>query len=163
MSKIGGVTATTLAVHLGLSQPRIAQLAAEGVIPRRPDGRFDLDVCRLAYLKWLRDPARRSARSEAASTLVAAKARDIEVRTQQRLGRLVPIEIYDEMIDTMAGMVRSEFAGLAAVCTRDVTLSRIIEREVNAKLRRIAEHALAQAIRYETVDRGEPPVEQQQR
>jgi phage terminase Nu1 subunit (DNA packaging protein) len=85
MSKTAGVTATTLAVHLGLSQPRIAQLAAEGVIPKRPDGRFDLDACRLAYLKWLRDPSRRSARSEAASALVAAKAYDIEVRTRQRL------------------------------------------------------------------------------
>jgi hypothetical protein len=73
----------------------------------------------------------------------------IEVCTQQRLSRLVPLEIYNEMIDSFAGMVRSEFAGLAAVCTHDITMRRIIEREVNARLRRIVEHALAQAIRLE--------------
>jgi hypothetical protein len=73
------------------------------------------------------------------------------VRTQQRLSRLVPIEIYDGMIDSFAGVVRSELAGLAVVCTRDLALRRIIEREVNARLRRMAEHAMAQAIRLETV------------
>jgi hypothetical protein len=80
-----------------------------------------------------------------------AKAREIEVRTQQRLSRLVPLEVYEEMIDNIAGLVRSEFAGLAAVCTRDLTARRIIEREINARLRRIAEHAMAQAVRLETL------------
>jgi hypothetical protein len=69
----GGVTATALAVHLGVSQPYISLMAAEGVIPRRPDGRFDQDVCRLAYLKWLRDPARRSVRSQADAAHVTVK------------------------------------------------------------------------------------------
>jgi hypothetical protein len=45
MSKTTGVTATTMAVHLGLSQPRIAQLVAEAVIPKRPDGRFGRSGC----------------------------------------------------------------------------------------------------------------------
>jgi hypothetical protein len=161
--KTTGVTAAALAVHLGLTQTRIAQLAAEGVIPKPPSGGFDLDTCRLAYLNWLRDPSRRAARSEAASSLIAAKAFDIEVRTKQRLNRLVPIEVYDEMIDDLAGMVRSEFAGLAAACTRDLTMRRIIDREVNARLRRIAELALAKAIRLEAeaAPAGGEPAQQQ--
>jgi hypothetical protein len=67
------------------------------------------------------------------------------------LSRLVPLDIYEEMIDGLAGVVRSEFAGLAAASTRDLTMRRIIEREVNARLRRISEYAMAQAIRLEAV------------
>jgi hypothetical protein len=106
-----------------------------------------------------------ASKNAAQSRIADARARDIEVRTRQRLNRLVPIEIYDEMIDSFAGSVRSEFAGLAATCTRDIPMRRIIDREVNARLRRIAEHAMAQAIRLEAADRpagGEPLLEQQQ-
>jgi hypothetical protein len=102
-------------------------------------------------VRWLRDEDRKTSKSAADSRMRDAKAREIEVRTQQRLSRLVPLEIYEQMIDTLAGMVRSEFAGLAAACTRDLVLRRIIEREVNARLRRIAEQSLAQAIRLETM------------
>jgi len=69
------VTATQLGAHLGLTRQRIGALAdTELVIERLPDGRFDQDACRLAYLKWLRDPARRSARSKADADLQRAKA-----------------------------------------------------------------------------------------
>ena len=103
------------------------------------------------YIKFLRDEDRRSSKHAADSRMRDAKAFDIEVRTRQRLGKLVPLEAYEEMIDNITGVVRSEFAGMAAACTRDLVLRRIIEREVNARLRRIAEYAMAQAIRLETV------------
>jgi hypothetical protein len=103
------------------------------------------------YIRFLRDEHRRQNMSAAASRISDARAKDIEVRTQQRLSRLVPLESYEEMIDNIAGVVRAEFAGLPATCTRDLTMRRIIEREVNARLKRIAEQAMAQAIRVETV------------
>jgi hypothetical protein len=102
------------------------------------------------YIRFLRDETRRQNVSAADSRVRDARARDIEVRTQQRLGRLVPLEVYEEMIDNLCGVVRSEFAGLAAAVTRDLPLRRAIERDVNARLRRIAEHAMAEAIRLET-------------
>jgi hypothetical protein len=143
----------TLARCWGLTAPRISQFVAEGWLKPVGDkrGRYSwFDAC-AGYVRWLRDENRTTSKSASDSRMRDAKARDIEVRTQQRLARLVPIEIYEEMIDTLAGMVRSEFAGLAAACTRDVTMRRIIEREVNARLRRIAEHSLAQAIRLEAM------------
>jgi hypothetical protein len=58
------VTATELGVHLALTRQRVGALAdTEHVIEHLPDGRFDQDDCRLRYLRWLRDPARRSARA----------------------------------------------------------------------------------------------------
>ncbi|MCA1452851.1 hypothetical protein I6F35_06400 [Bradyrhizobium sp. BRP22] len=142
----------TLARCWGVTTPRISQFVAQGWL--KTTGRKAqynwFDACQ-GYVRWLRDEDRRSQKSAADSRMRDAKAREIEVRTNQRLGRLVPLEVYEEMIDSLAGEVRSEFAGLAAACTRDLTLRRIIEREVNARLRRIAEHAMAQAIRLETV------------
>jgi len=37
----------------------VARLAYDGTIARQGDGGFDQDAARLAYLNWLRDPARR--------------------------------------------------------------------------------------------------------
>jgi hypothetical protein len=79
------VTATQLGAHLGLTRQRIGTLAdTEHVIERLPDGRFDQDGCRLTYLKWLRDPARRSARSQADSAHVVAKTELLKLRLLEK-------------------------------------------------------------------------------
>jgi hypothetical protein len=144
-------TGDRLAQCWGLSKGRIAQLAAEGAFkPPGHGGHYNwFDACS-GYVRHLRNEDRKTSRSAADGRIKDAKARDIETRTQQRLSRLIPLEVYEEMIDNIAGMVRSEFAGLAAASTRDLIMRRVIEREVNARLRRIAEHAMAQAIRLET-------------
>jgi len=87
--ELSAVTATALGEHLGLSRQRISALADEGVIERLPDGRFNQDRARLGYLAWLRDPARRSARSEAASDLEKAKAALVWLRVREREGKLM--------------------------------------------------------------------------
>jgi hypothetical protein len=139
-----------LASCWGMTPARIGQLANMGWFKPVAKGKYNwMDACS-GYIKFLRDEDRRSSKSASETRIKDAKARDIEVRTMQRLSRLIPLEVYEEMIDSIAGVVRSEFAGLAAACTRDLVMRRIIEREVNARLRRIAEHAMAQAIRLET-------------
>jgi hypothetical protein len=144
----------TLAACWGISSARISQLVQEGWFKTLEGGKRGaynwVEACS-GFVKFLRDEDRRSTKSSADTRMRDAKAFDIEVRTKQRLGRLVPLEVYEEMVDNITGVVRSGFAGLAAACTRDLVMRRIIEREVNARLRRIAEHAMAQAIRLETV------------
>jgi hypothetical protein len=147
------VETNMLAECWGVSAARVKQLSQDGwykVLINRGRGKYNLIEACSGFVKYLRDEDRRSTRSAADARIKDAKAQDIETRTKQRLGRLIPLEVYEEMIDNMAGVVRSEFAGLAAASTRDLTMRRIIEREVNARLRRIAEHAMAQAIRLET-------------
>jgi len=56
------VAATQLGKHLDLSHQRICVLAdVEHVVVRLPNGRFDQNDARIRYLRWLRDPERRSA------------------------------------------------------------------------------------------------------
>jgi hypothetical protein len=138
-----------LAQVFGVTTARISQLVNGGWFTAVARGTYDLAEACAGYIKFLRDDERRSTKSAADSRMRDAKAREIEIRTMQRLSRLVPLDAYDEMIDNISGIVRSEFAGLAAACTRDLTQRRMIEREVNARLRRIAEYAMAQAIRLE--------------
>jgi hypothetical protein len=151
-------TTPALAQCFGLSLERIRQLAREGWFKALAPGKYDFIEAAGGYIKFLRDQDRRSSKSSADTRIKDAKAKDIEVRTAQRLGRLVPLETFEEMIDTIAGMVRTEFAGLATVVTRDLILRRIIEREVNARLRRIAEQAMAEAIRLEASSRADDAV-----
>src|SRR5882672_5508744 len=120
-----------LASCWGMTAARIGQLANMGWFKPVSKGKYNwIEACS-GYIKFLRDEDRRSSKSASDTRIKDAKARDIEVRTSQRLSRLIPLEVYEEMIDGIAGVVRSEFAGLAAACTRDLTLRRIIEREVD--------------------------------
>jgi hypothetical protein len=149
-----GATVITLPVVcqlLMLSRQRVDQLVASGHIKKVGRGEYSLVDAVQGYIRFLRDEAHQKTMTAADSRVRDARARDIEVRTAQRLSRLVPLSVYDEMIDGFAGVVRSEFAGLPATCTRNLIERRIIERETNARLRRIAEYAMAQAIRLETV------------
>jgi predicted HTH domain antitoxin len=134
---------------LMMSRQRVDQLVRDGYIKKLEKGQFSLVEAVQGYIRFLRDETRRQNVSAADSRVRDARAKDIEVRTMQRLGRLVAIELLEEIIDTLCGMVRSEFAGLPAAVTRDLIQRRVIERDVNARLRRIAERAMAEAIRLE--------------
>ena len=151
--KVGGPNATLADVleMTMLSRQRIDQLLKDGWITRYGKNQYNLANAVQGYIRFLRDNSRRSQVSAADSRVRDARAKDIEARTAQRLGHLVSISVYDEMIDGFAGLVRSEFAGLSAACTRDLILRRIIEREVNAQLRRMAEYAMAQSVRVAAV------------
>src|SRR4051812_35107715 len=117
-------TATGLGLHLGLSRQRVVQLADEGVIGRLDDGGFDETACRLKYLDWLRSSERRSARSAVEAEFLRAKTVALEIRTEERLGNLVPRQVLEDAIDIIVGMYRAEFGGLPASFTRDVSERR---------------------------------------
>src|SRR5262245_24038187 len=126
------VTATQLGEHLGLTRQRIGVLAdVEHVIERLPNGRFDQDESRLRYLRWLRDPARRSARSEAAATYADAKTQLLRIKIEEKRRELVPKAVYDAMIDEFAGLVLTHLSGMAARCSNDLVVRRKIDAVVH--------------------------------
>jgi hypothetical protein len=149
--ELSAVTATALGEHLGLSRQRISALADEGVIERLPDGRFNQDRARLGYLAWLRDPARRSARSEAASDLEKAKAALVWLRVREREGKLMETSEAVEVIKEMVGLFRTHLSGLGTQVSRDLPTRRAIDAAVNALLHRIADEGARRAKGF-----GEP-------
>ena len=54
------------------------------VIERLPDGCFNLDDARVRYIRWLRDPERRTARSKVDSDFVKANTELIAIRVREK-------------------------------------------------------------------------------
>jgi hypothetical protein len=155
---VATVTATELGAHLALSRQRIGTLAdVEHVIQRLPDGRFDQDDSRLRYLRWLRDPARRSARSEADAEHVKVKTELLRLRAMEKRRELVRREDVNELLDAIAGLVLTKLGCLPArVGGADLVARRKAESVVLEVRREIAAACSAMAD-----ERGEPPLEQQ--
>jgi hypothetical protein len=150
--------AEQMAEALALTHQRVRQLTVEGRLKTVSKGKYDRDATTRDYVVYLREQNTVANQSTSESRVREARAQEIELRTQQRLFQLVPRAVYEDMIDTFAGSVRSEFAGLPAASTRDLPMRRIIEREVNARLRRIAEQAMAQALRLEAMGHADDAV-----
>lgn len=135
-----GVTAAVAAQHVDMSAQRFGRLADEGVFTRLPGGKFDLDACRVAYIRWLRDGRRRLSKSAAASRVQEARAREIEIRTAEREHRLIETDEAIAVVDDVIGRLRAETSGIGARLTRDRELRRAVEKELDDVFSRAADH-----------------------
>jgi hypothetical protein len=131
------VTTTEFAAFADYTATYIRQLQRAESLPRGPRGMIPFVAGVRALIRFLRDSERRSSRTAADGRVRDARAHDLEVRTAERLGVLVPIEAFDAMIDDIVGAFRSELSGLPARITRDITLRRNIEREIYGLLERV--------------------------
>ncbi len=150
------VSGNVLAVHFGCTRQHVDQLTAQGVIERRADGKFDLDVSRLKYLAHLRSPERRSARAEAAAKHAEAKTQLLHIRIEEKQRKLVRRDDVNELLDAMCGMVLTHLSGMSARCSRDLTVRRNIDAVVDQVRREMAAACLAKADEW-----NEPPLHEQ--
>jgi hypothetical protein len=107
------VSASALARHLDCSRTYIGKLEAEGVIQRQGGG-FPLDQSRVAYLRYLRRERQQSPRGEADADHVKAKTEMLQLRLMERKRELVPCDVYESMIDQIAGLVLTKLGGWPA-------------------------------------------------
>jgi hypothetical protein len=136
------IIATQLAKHLDLSRQRVQQLVDEHVIARLPNRKFGQDACGVAYLRWLRDPERRSARSEADARFIDAKTELLRMRVAEKCRDLIPRSEVDDALHAIAAIVTTHLGGMAARCTPDLRIRQAIDAVV---------HQVAD-------ERGEPPL-----
>lgn len=87
-------TQEELAAHLDLSDRQIRDLAAREVLPRARRGQWDLDACRLAYLRHLRELAagRDAQLAMERARLAKGQADAQEMKNAQLRGELIPRE-----------------------------------------------------------------------
>jgi hypothetical protein len=126
----GSVNATTVAQHLDLSHHRIAQLVEEAVLQKLPNGRFDTNDCRVRYIRWLRDPERRSAKSKADQEFTQAKADLIKIRIAEKQRDLIPCVEAEEVGEKMISIVITKLGGLAARIGGSMDDRRKVDRVV---------------------------------
>ena len=77
------VSASALAQHLDCSRTYIGKLEAEGVIQRQGDG-FQIDQCRVAYLRYLRRERQQSPRAAADAEHALAKAALLRIKIEEK-------------------------------------------------------------------------------
>jgi hypothetical protein len=119
------VSGYKLATHFGVVRQHIDQLAQQGVIERRADGKFDQDAARLKYLNHLRAEHKRSPRSAADVEHTLAKAELLRIQVQEKRHTLVKRDADEAMIDQMAGLVLTKLSDWPArIAGADLGLRR---------------------------------------
>ena len=95
------------------------------MIERLPDGRFDQDACRLRYLNWLRDPARRGARSEAEAALQKQKSTWLALKIARHEREHITMEEHNHFVDTITSLFSTALGSLSAMMGgNDLTIRR---------------------------------------
>ena len=118
---------------LKLTERRVQQLAAAGVLPKATRGRYDLIECVGAYILYLRDenenlkrlkPGGVTALEEERARLTAARAGLAELDERERQGELVPAAQIERFLSAVFSRVRQGILSLP---------SRVAPRAFDAK------------------------------
>jgi phage terminase Nu1 subunit (DNA packaging protein) len=145
----GVVTAAELGEWLNLAAPRVSALAREGRIPRRADGRFDLQAAIRGYVESLRLKSGSSALASNPELnaekirLARANAEKVEAANARARGELAALSDVER---EWAGILRDVRAALLALPSRAAArLGHLtphdvatLDREVRAVLEELA-------------------------
>jgi hypothetical protein len=131
-------TLSEIASHLALSRTAARDLEIQGIL-HRTDG---LDACRLAYIRHLRSCRRSNAADD---QLRLARAKAIELRTLREAHNLVPCEESLAVVDAVMGKLIFHLDTVPARCTRDCSMRRIIESEIDRARTATADECKRQA------------------
>lgn len=111
-------TGAQLARHIALSPQMISRLVKAGVVAPEPDGKFDLDTCRISYIQSLRKRA--VAKSGSADEYRALKNKKLAIELAQLDGRLIDLEEANLFYAALTSSFKNALYGLGARLTRDV-------------------------------------------
>src|SRR5262252_4375854 len=112
---------------LQVSTAWIRRLTNEGVLSKT-NGRYRLIDTVQAYLRYQRDENRRTGKTAVQNRVIEARAREIELRTAQREGKLMETEQCVEVVDELVGMFLTGLSELPAQCSRDLSVRRHVEK-----------------------------------
>lgn len=138
MSDGNFLSAEVAAALIRVTPRRLQQLVAEGWIKKEGRGQYTIRGVVHGYLDFRDSEDRRTAKSASASRVQDARAQEIEIRMAERKRELIPIQEATAALDHVVGTIRSEMTALPAMVTRDITLRRKIEEELDGALSRVA-------------------------
>lgn len=105
----------TICKLLDLSERRVQQLSAEGVIPRAERGRYELEAAIRGYVHYLRDRSLDGgvvSLEEARKRKIAAEAELAEIELAKARADVVAIDDVAKQWDTILANVRTRFLAL---------------------------------------------------
>ncbi|WP_188064716.1 hypothetical protein [Sphingobium sp. KCTC 72723] len=156
-------TQSQVAEHLDLNQSTVSKLKDKGVLPdRAKPGGFDLDACRLAYIRHLRtgaagrDSTKPGSLEAERARLASAQAEAIERKNAIERGDLAS---RPDMTNAYAGVIEIAVSRLqrvgAQVANQDWKLRKRIEDALNDVLSDLAKTPIDLALADQDDDREE--------
>ncbi len=110
---------TEVAEHLDLSTTRIHGLVKAGILPKSGRAAYDLDACRVAYIRYIREIAAGRGSKDGTVDLVAERARltkaqaeNMERKNAEAEGKLITVASFHLMVTASFARVRSKLLAL---------------------------------------------------
>lgn len=150
------ITVSQAAALLGRSDRWVQGLVKAGYIERANRGEYTLVAVIRGALAYYEDQITKNNKAAAATRASEARTREIELRIQERMRDLIPLEDARAVVSEMAALVRAEFQGLPARFTRDMQDRRKLEQEIDGAFDRLSRRAEEAARSLET---GRPDLE----
>ncbi len=132
------ISAPQAAALLDRSRQWFFKLVKAGYIEKQGRGKYGLVSVVRGSLAYYDDLLSKATKTAAGNRVTEARATEIELRTAERLRKLIPIEDAIAEHDILIAAVREQMDGIPARATRDLELRRKIEAEVNAAKEKIA-------------------------
>lgn len=123
----------------------IRDLAKKGYVPKPENGMVPLVAVVQGYIRWLKDEERRTSKTATASKVQEERALEIKQRREVAAGNLVYMNTVETMFADVFGVLRSEFAGIPAAATRDLSIRAEIESRQNDAFARARERFAKQS------------------
>lgn len=155
--KSGTYPIATIAKLLELTERRVYQLAAQGVIPRTPQGRYELIPAVRGYIRFLRDRAinadvKEGEEGDHKKRLMKARADIAEFEAERLSGELVPVAHVSKVWIDAAANMRSRLLAIphkaAPVVAVEADIDRchgILETQIHEALSELAGVEVASA------------------
>jgi hypothetical protein len=140
------VTLKRFADIFGLTQRRVRELRADGILPGPARSPLPLAASAQAYVRYKEETARGDELQASRLKLSEIKARAAEVDLLERMGALAYVEDLQEALDELAGKARKEAASIGkSICYELVgekdpaTIAGVVDAAVERAIRFLSE------------------------
>jgi hypothetical protein len=136
-------TLKQVAIHLGISAPRVKQLVDQEILPRAERGAYDIESCRISYLSRLRHEASYSRHSATADLKRQRAEVELELRKYElaeRLGLMVRASDLEPFIQRKLVALRGRLLPIGG------KIAPIINPEAPAEVQDVIDKAIHDAL-----------------
>ncbi|UXS08195.1 hypothetical protein FY133_01030 [Agrobacterium tumefaciens] len=132
------ISTADAAAMLGISAARLRQLSASGLVEKTGHGMTTPALAARGACAFWENKASEKTKTASDSRVRDARAREIEMRNDERMRKLIPLDDALAIMDEYTAVVREAMDSIPARVTRDIGMRRVIEAEVNAAHETIA-------------------------
>lgn len=139
--KVQTLSATQIGTLFGRTERWVSTLIHDQFIKKNEEGKVTIVAACRGILAYFEDRIERASKSAAAKRATEARAREIEMRIDERERNLIPLDDALGIVAEVAAIARSEITGFPASYTRDMVERRKLEAAIDKILKRMAEKA----------------------